>query len=244
MPQQSVLFSEVSNRQVVITDNFNKNKASVFERLGTRPLQSAIELKSGERRSAQIKTSKPPNCIRMNSTLKLFRPSVTSSTKSYPVQSKVSYSEVVKGNASITIALTAIAKSTLKSTTDMRPAANAPSGSTSKRVNQDPQIPFKLIPVVPPQKSDTIKYVKTDAKTSSECKSVSKRVKSKIKRRSLSSVQEDVYISINNRGSQLTKYTLSSQQSTDFEMIDANTHRICGSISHCARQREQSILSC
>ena len=96
MSQQSVLFSEGSNRQFVITDNFNKDKASVFERLGTRPTQSAIEFKSGESQSAQVKTSKPPYYSRINSTLKLFRPSVTSGAKSSPVQSKVSYSEVVK----------------------------------------------------------------------------------------------------------------------------------------------------
>ena len=45
-----------------------------------------------------------------------------------------------------------------------RQAANESSIATSKQVKQEAQLQFKLITVVPPKKSDTIKDITTDAK--------------------------------------------------------------------------------
>ena len=57
VPQQSVLLSEGSNRRIIITDEFNQS--SVFERLGTRSTQPAMELKLRDDKLKQAKP-KPP----------------------------------------------------------------------------------------------------------------------------------------------------------------------------------------
>ena len=201
-PRPSTLFSEGTDRRFVITDNFHHDNAPVFERLGTRPAQPAPGLNARETKQAKTKQSKPPNHSRINYTLKLVRPSVKFSARSTPAQLKVSYSEIAKDPASIMRAPTAITNSTLKSTTNMpRPATNEPGGTASKEVNQDPKVPFKLIPLMPPKKSNTINNLPTAANPSNLIKTVPKKVvstksklKSVVQRRSLPPVQEDMQV--------------------------------------------------
>ena len=75
-----------------------------------------------------------------------------------------SYASAVKSN--LNLALGTTAQSTLKSTIDtLRQVANEPSIAISIQVHQESRLPSKLIPVVPPKKSGTIKNVTTDVKT-------------------------------------------------------------------------------
>ena len=226
--RQSVRLREETNRRIVITDDFHQ--ASVFERLGTRSTPPSIESRGDKVIQAK---PKPPNYSRINSTIRMFQPTAhSSSQQAKPVSS---YASAVKSNLNFDLSTTS--QSTLKSTTDMpRQVANESSIATSIQVNQEARLPFKLIPVVPPQKSDMIKTVAMDAKTtvskSTFSKSTSKRsigmkpkFKSVIRPRALSPVPEDMQVESTTRSSnvkeliQITNYTINDQRPTDFEMI-------------------------
>ena len=156
----------------------------MLERLGTRP--TPTEPKSLENKPLQAKP-KPPNYSRINSTIKLVRPTIQSNVQRATVSPTLSYSAMVQSNLNNQI--NSNSKSTLKSTSDSQSVVAA--GSSVSMVNQ----PFKLVPVVPPSKGYVAKPTPTVV---NQAKSIHKgrvKIKAKIKsliKRSLSPVQEDM----------------------------------------------------
>ena len=157
------------------------NQSSVFERLGTRSTQLAMELKLRDDKLKQVKP-KPPNYSRISSTLKLFQPTAfPSSQRPQPISS---YASAVKRNLNIN--LSTAPRPTTKSTSDIQNQQQQ-----QQQVVTEPKVPFKLVPVMPPTKTDAAKSGTT---TSAQSKSIHKgraKIKSKIRsliNRSLSPV--------------------------------------------------------
>ena len=216
--------NEEPDKRVILSDPFYDKDVPVFEKFGTRPEQAPASNRR-DNIQGQARLSKPPNYSRINSTIKLVRTISQSSIQQVSAQPTLSYSAIVKGNS--IIKLNTSSKSTLKSTSNIQSqvATEPRSKTTSKSStdNTEPRIPFKLVPVIPPNKNYAAKPLST-ALTSS--KSTQKRragINFKIKpviSRSLSQVQEDMQIesttdiSNNKRVIVPTTYTISSQQST------------------------------
>ena len=135
-------------------------------------------------------------------------------------------------------------KSTLKSTNYLpSPSVSETYGTTVKKINHESKVPFKLVPVIPPKKNGAIDVTTTSANTRNIINSTPKKIsgrKSKVKsvmqRRALSPVIEYLpsrdsvpshstnNTPINNERMQQTSIDstskLTSEQTTDFEMID------------------------
>ena len=196
--QRLALSSELRDRRFKITDDFYKTNAAVFRRQGTRPEQPTESFNDHDKNKYQPKQPKPPNYSRINSTIKLVRPSMQSGLRSSTTPPKVSYSSVVKRPMKIestTRIPSVITRSTLISTTD------APRPTTNMQGSEVGKEPFKLIPVMPPKKHDVVKNYLTVANSSKINNLVPNKVemfKSKLKttkqRRSLSPVQEDMHV--------------------------------------------------
>ena len=151
MQSQSLINNEDSNKRVA---PFSHKDVQVPEKLGTRhECKSSIHRRDIGQGQARI--SKPPNYSRINSTIKLVRPTFQPAIQQASVQPTSSYATVVKSN--LNTKFEATSRSTLRSTSDVQ-----------HQVTTEHKAPFKLVPVMPPTKADAAKSCTTTSVQSNQ----------------------------------------------------------------------------